>query len=149
MITLIIVQKRRRIVRIMQTIIMAATTTSEVFCSYKSQSICSITLFYEIWYQTGEFVKWKVSVLPYVSIPRTNRSTPAANFIIRGRATVLPSSAPGYEWSQTKHILLMLQSFLYFCLFSRCICPFNSLLLSHLPFHFSQQFCIIVLMQTV
>ena len=65
-------------------------------------------------------------------------------------ATVLPSSASGYEWSKTKHMLLMMQSFLYFCLlFIRCRCSSSSVLLTHLLFHFSQKFCIIFLIQRV
>jgi len=49
--------------RIIQTIILTATITSEVFCSYKSPRICPITLFYLIC-QRGEFGLRKVWVVP-------------------------------------------------------------------------------------
>ena len=48
-----------------------------------------------------------------------------------------------------QNTLLMLRPFSISVLFFRCRCPFNSLLLSHLLFHFYQQFCIIFLMQKV
>jgi hypothetical protein len=38
---------------------MVSTAKSEVFCSYKSTSICSIPLFDEIWCQTGRI--WLVN----------------------------------------------------------------------------------------
>jgi hypothetical protein len=62
---------------------------------------------------------------------------------------MLHSSAPGCECSKTKLILLVLQSFLNLCLVFHYTCPFSRLLLTHLLFHFSQQLCIIVLMQRV
>jgi hypothetical protein len=133
---------RRRI----QTIIFAATT-SEVCFLASPQTF--VPLLYSLKSaKLANLVSDKYRCCHEFPLARTVR--PGQRILLFAKkATVLPSTAPGYGCWKAKHIAHATVFFEFLSCFFRCRYPFNSLLLSHLLFHLCQQICTIFLMQRV